>query len=116
MRKKISENGLGVLYNGSTAYFLSNFIGNTSWFFTMDYLNKIYYQPYQKKTDTKKNIIYVGEGDNHPGLMRKVLSVKKSQFHNIDDGSDITKFHGLKARIRYRQALQSVQIKRKKSI
>ena len=65
--------------------------------------------------DTKKNIIYVGEGDNHPGLMRKVLSVKKSQFHNIDDGSDITKFHGLKARIRYRQALQSVQIKRKKS-
>ncbi len=64
--------------------------------------------------DTKKNIIYVGEGDNHPGLMRKVLSVKKSQFHNIDDGSDITKFHGLKARIRYRQALQSVQIKRKK--
>ena len=47
--------------------------------------------------------------------MRKVLSVKKSQFHNIDDGSDITKFHGLKARIRYRQALQSVQIKRKKS-
>ena len=65
--------------------------------------------------DTKKNIIYVGEGDNHPGLLRKVLSVKKSQFHNIDDGCDITKFHGLKARIRYRQALQSVQIKRKKS-
>ena len=65
--------------------------------------------------DTIKNIIYVGEGDNHPGLLRKVLSVKKSQFHNIDDGYDITKFHGLKARIRYRQALQSVQIKRKKS-
>ena len=62
--------------------------------------------------DTKKNIIYVGEGDNHPGLMRKVLNVKKSQFHNIDDGSDITKIHGLKARIRYRQALQSVQVKR----
>ena len=62
-----------------------------------------------------KNIIYVGEGDNHPGLLRKVLSVKKSQFHNIDDGYDITKFHGLKARIRYRQALQSVQIKRKKA-
>ena len=58
--------------------------------------------------DTKKNIIYVGEGDNHPGLMRKVLCVKKSQFHNIDDGSDITKFHGLKARIRYRQALLSL--------
>ena len=65
--------------------------------------------------DTKKNIIYVGEGDNHPGLMRKVLSVKKSQFHNIDDGCDITKIHGLKARIRYRQALQSVQVKRKNS-
>ena len=65
--------------------------------------------------DTKKNILYVGEGDNHPGLMRKVLSVKKSQFHNIDDGCDITKIHGLKARIRYRQALQSVQVKRKNS-
>ena len=62
--------------------------------------------------DTKKNILYVGEGDNHPGLMRKVLSVKKSQFHNIDDGYDITKIQGLKARIRYRQALQSVQAKR----
>ena len=65
--------------------------------------------------DTKKNILYVGEGDNHPGLMRKVLSVKKSQFHNIDDGSDITQIQGLKARIRYRQALQSVQVKRKNS-
>ena len=65
--------------------------------------------------DTKKNILYVGEGDNHPGLMRKVLSVKKSQFHNIDDGYDLTKIHGLKARIRYRQALQSVQVKRKNS-
>ena len=57
MREKISKNGLGVLYNGSTAYFLSNFVGNTSWFFTMDYLNKIYYEPYQKKTDTKKNML-----------------------------------------------------------
>ena len=44
-----------------------------------------------------------------------MLSVKKSQFHNIDDASDITKVQGLKARIRYRQSLQSVQVKRKNS-
>ena len=57
MRENIKE-WIRVLYsNGSTAYFLSNFVGNTSWFFTMDYLNKIYYEPYQMKTDTKKNML-----------------------------------------------------------
>ena len=28
-------------------------------------------------TDVKENIIFVGQGDNHPGLFRKALTVSK---------------------------------------
>ena len=34
-------------------------------------------------TDTVKNIIYVGQGENHPGLYRNGLSVNKNQSHWI---------------------------------
>lgn len=32
-------------------------------------------------TDTEKNIIYVGEGNTHPGLLRSALFVKKEDIH-----------------------------------
>ena len=35
------------------------------------------------KTDIVKNIIYVGEGKNHPGLFRKVLFIKSEDLHLI---------------------------------
>ena len=57
MKDKIRKHGFTTLYSGSTAYFLSNFVGNSAWFFTMDNLNKIYYKPDEKKNDTKKNIL-----------------------------------------------------------
>ena len=32
-------------------------------------------------TDTTKNIIYVGQGEDHPGLFRKGLTVKNDDIH-----------------------------------
>ena len=34
-------------------------------------------------TDVKENIIFVGHGDNHPGLFRKALTVSKKSIHWI---------------------------------
>ena len=59
-------------------------------------------------TDVKKNVIYVGEGKNHPGLFRKSLFIKSGDFHFIREDFFLNKkgTFKLKARIRYRQPLQ----------
>ncbi|MAJ98700.1 MAG: tRNA 2-thiouridine(34) synthase MnmA [Flavobacteriales bacterium] len=59
-------------------------------------------------TDTLKNIIYVGEGENHPGLYRKGLKVIKSDIHWIREDLKIKFNQNLKveSRIRHRQKLQ----------
>ena len=61
------------------------------------------------KTDVINNIIYVGEGKNHPGLFRNVLFIKKEDLHLLrkDKFIDKRKSFNIKARIRYRQPLQS---------
>ena len=63
-------------------------------------------------TDTKKNIVYVGEGQYHPGLYRKQLFVKGEDIHIISPifGSYIYANQKMKARIRYRQQLQDVDV------
>jgi len=60
------------------------------------------------KTDVINNIIYVGEGKNHPGLFRNVLFIKKENLHLLRKDKFIDKRKGfnVKARIRYRQPLQ----------
>ncbi|MBN2173675.1 MAG: tRNA 2-thiouridine(34) synthase MnmA [Bacteroidales bacterium] len=64
------------------------------------------------KTDIEKNIIYVGQGKNHPGLFRKGLFVRTNDVHWIrpdlalKTGED-NKYH---VRIRYRQELQGATI------
>jgi len=60
------------------------------------------------KTDVINNIIYVGEGKNHPGLFRKVLFIKKEDLHLLRKDKFIDKRKGfnVEARIRYRQPLQ----------
>jgi len=60
------------------------------------------------KTDVINNIIYVGEGKNHPGLFRKVLFIKKEDLHLLrkDKFVDKRKGFNVEARIRYRQPLQ----------
>ena len=62
---------------------------------------------YVLSTDVVNNIIYVGEGSDHPGLFRSSLKVPICKMHFISDSKKI-EVKNLKARIRYRQALQDV--------
>ncbi len=60
-------------------------------------------------TDTTENLIFVGQGENHPGLLRKGLSVENSEVHWTRPDLELTphQFAKYKARIRYRQDLQN---------
>ena len=63
-------------------------------------------------TDVEKNIIYVGEGQSHPGLYRKGLFVRGDEAHWIR--SDLVMHTGESrdylVRIRYRQPLQKARL------
>ena len=63
-------------------------------------------------TNTKTNEIYVGEGKNHPGLLKKVLKVKFSEINWVNNQYNYDNSNNLKlsARIRYRQKLQKISI------
>ena len=65
---------------------------------------------YVLNTDVKKNIVYVGEGADHPGLYRLALRVLKKKIHFVSETKTALKNDNLKARIRYRQALQKVSV------
>lgn len=63
-------------------------------------------------TDVNENVIYVGEGKEHPGLYRNVLFVSNEELHWIrpdlalKNGENM----GVLARIRYRQALDEATL------
>lgn len=59
-------------------------------------------------TDVDKNIIYVGQGKEHPGLYRKGLFIKKDEIHFIreDLNMQIGEKRQYLIRHRYRQPLQ----------
>jgi tRNA-specific 2-thiouridylase len=63
-------------------------------------------------TDVKRNILYVGEGQLHPGLYRKGLFIRKDEIHWIRP--DLTMQQGesreYMVRIRYRQPLQNAKL------
>ena len=63
-------------------------------------------------TDVKENIIYVGQGENHPGLYRSGLTVSKENIHWIreDLKIDIDTPTVYNSRIRYRQILTPCSI------
>lgn len=63
-------------------------------------------------TDVKENIIYVGEGANHPGLLNDTLKVANDEIHWIrkDLTLSVGESMSVKARIRYRQALSDATI------
>jgi len=63
-------------------------------------------------TDVKRNIIYVGEGANHPGLYRKGLFVANEDMHWIrtDLAMKIGETRDFDIRIRYRQPLEKGRI------
>lgn len=61
------------------------------------------------ETDTKENIIYTGQGEDHPGLYRKGLFVEPADIHWVRE--DLRMAAGesrqYQVRIRYRQDLES---------
>ena len=59
-------------------------------------------------TDVDSNTIYVGEGDNHPGLYRRALHIESSECHwvNPDEQLAVGQSRRFLVRIRYRQPLQ----------
>jgi tRNA-uridine 2-sulfurtransferase len=60
-------------------------------------------------TDVNENIIYTGQGSDHPGLFRKALFVTNEELHWVREDMALSNGDSLevKARIRYRQALQN---------
>jgi tRNA-uridine 2-sulfurtransferase len=60
------------------------------------------------ETDVHENIIFTGEGKNHPGLYRNVLFVSNDEIHWIREDLALKSGEIMKvnARIRYRQALE----------
>ena len=67
-------------------------------------------------TDVDENIVYVGQGKEHPGLIRKALKVKVEDIHWVRTDLKILKGEELEvmARIRYRQPLQDAKLILKK--
>lgn len=64
-------------------------------------------------TDVEQNVVYVGEGDNHPGLYRKVLRIRPEETHWVDnvDKMQVGESRRYDVRIRYRQPLQKADLK-----
>jgi tRNA-specific 2-thiouridylase len=66
-------------------------------------------------TDVEKNIVYVGEGQGHPGLYRKGLFIRSEEIHWIRTDLEMSpgECREYMVRIRYRQPLQMAKIYRK---
>lgn len=66
-------------------------------------------------TDVKENVIYVGEGDSHPGLWRPALGIPSEELHwvNPDHALTMGEQRRCQVRIRYRQPLQEATLLRR---
>lgn len=64
------------------------------------------------ETDVEENVIYTGQGKQHPGLLRNVLFVSNEELHWIRE--DLALIEGeimsVSARIRYRQPLENATL------
>ncbi len=65
-------------------------------------------------TDVTDNIVYVGEGKNHPGLYRKALFIQEGDLHHVRPDLALKALETLDvmARIRYRQPLQKARLQK----
>jgi len=65
-------------------------------------------------TDTEQNIIYTGQGQNHPGLLRKGLFIPNEDIHWVrpDLKLNIGEQKNYQSRIRYRQPLEAATLYR----
>ncbi len=66
------------------------------------------------ETDVDENIIYTGQGKEHPGLYRRTLFISDSEAHWVrpDLELDMDESMEVMARIRYRQPLQQARLYR----
>jgi tRNA-specific 2-thiouridylase len=64
------------------------------------------------ETDVNENVIYTGQGKNHPGIYRSGLFVSNEEVHWVRQDLQINADEELKvkARIRYRQPLQDATL------
>lgn len=64
------------------------------------------------ETDVQENVIYTGQGKDHPGLLKKALFVSKDEVHWVreDLRLKVDQTMEVKARIRYRQPLQNATL------
>ena len=64
------------------------------------------------ETDVSENIIYTGQGKEHPGLFRKALFIYNDELHWIREDLELKNGESMevKARIRYRQPLQKAKL------
>ena len=102
----------GVKYDESDGKFIGNHQG--AYYYTKGQRKGLGIGGYEKPlfvidTDVKNNIVFVGEGDDHPGLLRKVLFVSSFDEHWLrsDLSLSIDEQIKIQARIRYRQPLQN---------
>jgi tRNA-specific 2-thiouridylase len=67
--------------------------------------------------DTTGNILFVGEGQSHPGLYRKGLFIRDNEVHWIrrDLEMELNETREYDVRIRYRQPLQKARLFRKEN-
>lgn len=67
---------------------------------------------YVIETDVEKNIIYTGQGNQHPGLFKKALFVKQDEVHWVREDLALQPNESMEvmARIRYRQPLQKATL------
>ncbi|MEO0570100.1 MAG: tRNA 2-thiouridine(34) synthase MnmA [Bacteroidota bacterium] len=65
-------------------------------------------------TDVDANVIYTGQGKDHPGLLRRTLFVKEKELHWVREDLNLKMDTSMKvmARIRYRQPLQNAILHR----
>ena len=64
------------------------------------------------QTDVEKNIIYTGQGTNHPGLYKNTLFIKADEVHWIREDLRLkpNEKREVMARIRYRQPLEKATL------
>jgi tRNA-specific 2-thiouridylase len=64
------------------------------------------------ETDVKENVVYTGQGKNHPGLYRRGLFVKQEEIHWVREDLRLQANEKLEvmARIRYRQPLEKATL------
>ena len=61
-------------------------------------------------TDTVQNVIWVGEGDAHPGLWRPALHIAPGEIHWVNPARELTAGQSARFSVRIRQLLQGARL------